>query len=327
MKHFQFNNEVRLLVVLPALQSLRPTRVICFICCDARVPRLGGRFMRQHTLPALESRTTVLHAKPYRASPRSRYQRLHEFAVTRGTFWSAALLSSAALLMSSPATAQFACSTTPSDITCTNNGTAPNPFANQAIGTNQNATTTNSGTAAGFQSITTGGGNATATNSGTNSGTILAFTTNGGNATATNSGTNSGDILATTLSGGSATASNSGSIIDNGTLQARTLFGGNATASNTGFVAGGIAAITEGGGNATATNAGNTQGGLVAETTLGGNAVAVNSGTASASPPLRPAAMRRRSIPVPVSGALRRRRWPATRRSSIPAPVSGASMR
>jgi hypothetical protein len=105
--------------------------------------------MRKHISPGSESSTTVLHASPHRSSPRSRHHRLRVFEVTRAAFWSAALLSAGALLANSPAAAQFACSTTPSDITCTNNGTAPNQFANQAMGTNQNANTTNSGTANG----------------------------------------------------------------------------------------------------------------------------------------------------------------------------------
>src|SRR5947209_3097406 len=77
----------------------------------------------------------------------------------------AATVSAIALLASSPASAQFMCTTTPSDINCTNSGTAPVFFLNKALGANQNAATTNSGTANAFESETTGGGNATVTNS------------------------------------------------------------------------------------------------------------------------------------------------------------------
>jgi hypothetical protein len=154
--------------------------------------------MRKHILPASESRTTVLHATPHRAPPDTRHHRLRVRDATRTAFWSAALLSSAALLASSPASAQFACTTTATDITCNNAGTQSTPFINTAGGANQNATTTNSGTADGFESETTAGGNATATNSGTNNGAagfnLVAVAVNGGNAAATNTGNNAGEI-------------------------------------------------------------------------------------------------------------------------------------
>src|SRR6266700_7064192 len=105
----------------------------------------------------------------------------------------AATVSAIALLASSPAHAQFMCTTTPSDINCTNSGTAPF-FLNKALGANQNAATTNSGTANAFESETTGGGNAAVTNSGSNFGGMLAATTAGGNATATNTGNDTGDV-------------------------------------------------------------------------------------------------------------------------------------
>ena len=124
---------------------------------------------------------------------------------------------------------------------------------------NQGATTSNSGSAVGFESLTTGGGNAIATNTGSDTGDADAVTIAGGNATATNSGT-----------------------INFGTLQARTAAGGDATATNSGSVGGGIAAVTLGGGNATATNSGTTTGGLVAIAEIGGNATATNSGSVAA---------------------------------------------
>ncbi|HET8920673.1 MAG TPA: autotransporter domain-containing protein [Xanthobacteraceae bacterium] len=201
---------------------------------------------------------------------------------------STAMLVLFALPASSPASAQFMCTTTPSDINCTNSGTAPTPFTNSAAVTNQNATTTNSGTANGFASQTTGGGNATATNSGSNiNNGMLAQTVNGGNATATNSGTDTnGNVVAQTFTTGNATASNSGSIgnvnsLDFSFLQARALGSGNAAASNSGSVAGGIAAATLGGGTATANNSGTTPSSLVALTTAGGDATASNIGVAS----------------------------------------------
>jgi hypothetical protein len=75
------------------------------------------------------------------------------------------------MVASSPAAAQFACTTTATDSTCTNSGNAgaffPNITPQAGQNANANATTTNSGTAVGFISLTNGGGNATATNSGT----------------------------------------------------------------------------------------------------------------------------------------------------------------
>ena len=75
--------------------------------------------------------------------------------------------------------------TTSTDITCTNSGTAAG-LNNTATGANQNATTTNAGTNTGLTfSRTTNGGNATAINSGSNAG-LAAETDFGGTATATN---------------------------------------------------------------------------------------------------------------------------------------------
>jgi len=195
------------------------------------------------------------------------------------------------LLAATPGAAQFACSTTPTDITCINAGTAGASF-NAAAGANQNATTTNTGTAAGFGSVTTGGGNATATNSGNNTGGangLLAGTNAGGNATATNSGSNSGTgngLVAFTNAGGNAAAANSGSNFggNNGTI-AQTLAGGNATVTNSGMNVGGfngLFASTTGGGNAIAINTGtNVAGtnGMGALANGGGNATVINSST------------------------------------------------
>ena len=169
------------------------------------------------------------------------------------------------------------CTTTTSDINCTNSGTAPF-FLNKAVGANQNATTNNTGTANAFESETTGGGNATVNNSGANVGGMLAVTTNGGNATATNTGSDSGDVNAATFLGGNATATNSGTITG-GLLQAVTNTGGNATATNSGSVSNGVGALTIGGGNATATNSGASGLSVIAFTTATGDATAINSGT------------------------------------------------
>jgi hypothetical protein len=218
----------------------------------------------------------------------------------RCTWAGIGILSFVVALTSSPALSQFVCTTTPSDINCTNSGTAPTAFTNDAAGANQNATTTNSGIANRFTSQTDGGGNATATNTGSDTGGVVAQTTAGGNATATNSGTNTGNIAAVTLDGGNAVATNSGSNIGNNIL-ARTVFTGNATAtnsgSNVGLLAtitqfdgdattinsgsniGQVSAVTEGGGNAAVINSGNASGGIAVETTSGGNATAINSGS------------------------------------------------
>ena len=199
------------------------------------------------------------------------------FLVSTSALGCAAAFSLFALSTSSPASADFVCTTTATDITCANSGTAAAPFLNDAAGANQNAITTNSGTANGFLSETDGGGNATATNTGNNvANGIQALTTAGGDATATNSGSNAGSITAQTILGGNATATNSGSLT--GGMLAETIAGGNATATNSGN--NGMAAAvaeTANGGDATATNSGTTKG-LVA-TAQAGNATAINSGT------------------------------------------------
>ena len=177
------------------------------------------------------------------------------------------------------------CTTTPSDITCANSGTQPTFFLNKAVGANQNATSTNNGTANAFESETTGGGNAAVSNSGTNFGGVLAATTAGGNATATNTGSDTGNVTAftsITSINGNATANNSGTITG-GHLLAETVGGGDASATNSGSVSNGVAAETFGVGNATATNSGNSGLSVIALTTSlgGGDATATNSGTSS----------------------------------------------
>ena len=191
-------------------------------------------------------------------------------------------MSAIALLASSPASAQFACTTTPTDLTCTNptNGSAgPTTEIAPQLGqnANANATTTNLGTAQGFVSETTGGGNATATNSGQSTGVVEATTIGGGNATATNFGSvlSPAGVSAITTVGGNATATNSGFAV---AVSALSEAGGNATAINSGS-ASIVSALTEAGGNASATNSGTNTGTIAATTEAGGNATVINSGS------------------------------------------------
>ena len=196
------------------------------------------------------------------------------------------------LMAASPARAQFVCTTTPTDITCTNSGTAGN-FTNTANGAGQNATTTSTGTAAGFTSQTNGGGNAVATNAGSNSNGggngLFVLTNNGGNATAVNTGTNFGaanGLSAAVVGGGNATVINTG--INTGGINSLVadVFsgGGNATAINTGIntantFGGGIAAFSNGAGfTATVVNSGSNTGTMEAHSP-GGTAIAINSGS------------------------------------------------
>jgi hypothetical protein len=115
---------------------------------------LGDGFIRKHILPATEATTTLRHATPHRASPRRWC--LSAFDVARATFLSAALLSSVALLANWPAAAQFACTVTPTDSTCTNTGNATTVELNNATGTNQ-CYHDQFRTAVGFASFTEGG--------------------------------------------------------------------------------------------------------------------------------------------------------------------------
>jgi len=197
--------------------------------------------------------------------------------------WTAVTAAAAALalLSSSPASAQFVCTVTPTDSTCTNNGTAVGGIVNTANGVNQNATTTNNGTntAGNFDSVTTAGGNATAVNNGLNTAGFQAQTNAGGNAVATNNGTNSG-MAANTLTTGDATATNNGT--NNGILRA-TANSGNATTVNTGTSTGAVTAQTQNFGNATVVNSGTAAVGIAALTNTNGNATATNSGSVAGS--------------------------------------------
>lgn len=178
-------------------------------------------------------------------------------------------------LATSPASAEFVCTTTATDATCINpaGGTASPNFINEPGG--QNAITTNLGSAFGFAAFTLIGGNATATNSGSNTGDLIAATASGGNAIAINSGTNSGMIKAAVNSTGNATAINSG--INIGGIEV-TATSGNGTATNSGTNSGGMTAATRVG-DATVTNSGTNSGGIGATVFTLGNAMVTNTGT------------------------------------------------
>jgi hypothetical protein len=179
-----------------------------------------------------------------------------------------------ALLAASSSSAQFVCTTTPSDITCTNAGTAA-AETNTAAGANQNATTINNGTSASIATTTTAGGNATTTNTGITTLGISSETQHGGDAVATNSGT-AGGVEAVTQNGGNATATNSG---NSGGLAATAVAAGNTTVINSGINTGGIDLDSNGGGNAAVTNSGSNAGGISVFTFAGGNAAVTNSGS------------------------------------------------
>jgi Autotransporter beta-domain len=198
--------------------------------------------------------------------------------VRRFLFGAALGLSGLLASSSSPARAQFVCTTTSTDSTCNNSGTAGNEN-NFATGAGQNATTTNSGTVGGtIQTVAGAGGNATTSNSGAVAGSVFTseFTGNG-NATTTNSGTVSGIILTQTNGAGNAATTNSGTV---GAAIESDSGNGNAVTTNSGTVTGYVEATASGSGNATATNSGTT---VFIDTLTegGGNAVTINSGTVS----------------------------------------------
>jgi len=171
----------------------------------------------------------------------------------------------------SPAQAQFVCTTTGADQSCTNAGTSGS-FTPTTAG---NITTTNSGTVNGDVDPTAGG-NATATNSGTITQSMVAATNAGGNVTVTNSGSIGQTLAADALAGGNASGTNTGNV-GAGFNVSVTGTGGNASGTNSGTVGGFIVSTTRG--NATATNSGTVIGFAEAETNGGGNATAANSGT------------------------------------------------
>ncbi|MFY9839575.1 MAG: autotransporter domain-containing protein [Xanthobacteraceae bacterium] len=256
--------------------------------------------MRKHTLPASET-TTVLHATPHRVSPRSWHHRLRVFDATRGAFWSAALLCSAALLTSSSASAQWACTTDASGaIDCTNAGTGAGSTETTS-GANQSITQTNSGSNTGSILATTSGNNSaiTQTNSGSNA-TVIDADTSGNNSaiTQTNSGSNTGLFSASTTGvssaitqtnsgsntlGISASTSGVGSAITQTNSGSNTLGAGSAVMqTNSGSNnSGGIAAQTSGVNSAVAVTNSGSNTGVVSAFTVGANSgvTVTNSGS------------------------------------------------
>ena len=180
-------------------------------------------------------------------------------------------------LPSTPASAQVVCTTTPTEITCTNSGTNNTGILTQQFG-DGNAASTNSGTNSG--GITTqafGNGSATSTNSGTNSGGITTQAFGNGDATTTNSGSNSGGIFIQAFGNGNALATNSGS--NSGGIFVQAFGDGNATTTNSGINSGSISTLAFGVGNATTTNSATNSGGITTQTFDTGNATTTNSGT------------------------------------------------
>ena len=181
------------------------------------------------------------------------------------------------LWSSSPALAQFTCTSSGDSTSCTNSGTSGSFTNSTAAG--GAATTANSGTVNGFvNSQTLAGGNATLTNSGTIGQSVSAQTFGGGDATLTNSGTAGQYGQAQTFGGGDATLTNSGTIGQY--AQARTFAGGNAALTNSGAIGQyAQAQTTLGGGDARLTNSGTIGQYAAAQTFGGGNATLTNSGT------------------------------------------------
>jgi hypothetical protein len=218
--------------------------------------------------------------------------------VRRFLFGAALGLSGLLAFSSGPAQAQYTCTTTSTDSTCTNSGTAGGEN-NLVFGTGQNATTINSGTSGSIESsvffsggdatttnsgtvngdviTTTGNGNATSNNSGTITGMIETSAGGGGNAITNNSGTVSGAMVTSAGGGGNAITNNSGTANIVITLTANI---GNAITNNSGTVTGTILTSTNGGGNATVNNSG-TAASIISGASGGGNATTINSGNSS----------------------------------------------
>ena len=194
-------------------------------------------------------------------------------------FASCAAMSAIALLVTAnaPARAQYVCTTTPADKTCTNAGTAGSVF-NQANGAGQNGTTINSGTSGNMSTQVNGNGNATTTNSGTVTGGVFTQDNGNGNATTTNSGAISGGIITQANAVGNSTTTNSGTL-NTGSIITQAVVG-NATTVNSGTVsAGGIGAFTSVG-SATTVNSGTVIGGGISTgANAGATSTVINSGT------------------------------------------------
>lgn len=182
-----------------------------------------------------------------------------------------AVCAAAVMAMSSPAAAQFACTSTATDVTCNNSGTAVSEtnfdltknvttnnsgtvttFIGTGTGNSGNATTTNWGTVGTDINTTTSTiGNATTTNYGSIGGSVDTFAFNG-SAVGTNYGTVGGNFLTQNESGGIVNAFNYGSI--GGSFQANGVFD-SASLANFGSV-GSISTSAPNGGDATTTNQG-----------------------------------------------------------------------
>jgi hypothetical protein len=200
------------------------------------------------------------------------HRRARPLALAHGGFLPLAVViaSLCALFGTSPAQAQFVCTTTATDQTCTNSGTVPGSEINAS--TTLNVTTSNSGSVGGQIITATTSGNATTTNSGSVGGQLVNSTANG-NATTTNSGSVGGQVVNSTANG-TATTTNSGTV--NGQL-VNASSNGDATATNSGSVNGQVVNATSNG-NATATNSGSVNGQLV-NASSNGDATATNSGS------------------------------------------------
>ena len=211
-----------------------------------------------------------------------------------------AVLLAAALLAfagSYPASAQFVCTTTATDVTCNNSGTAASE-ANFDL--SKNVTTNNSGTVTTSMSSTTGNsGNATTTNTGsvgtdintTSSTTGDAATTNhgsvggsiftiaiNGNATGFNDGTIGGQFSTLNEFSGVASAINHGTI--GGAFTVTSVFG-SVTLTNYGSAAS-LSAVAPGTGTATTVNMGSVSTSISTQT-VDGNATTINSGSVGTS--------------------------------------------
>ncbi len=186
------------------------------------------------------------------------------------------VLTIAGLWSSSPALAQFVCTSNGDNKSCTNTGTSGSFTNSTAAG--GTATTANSGTVNGnVNSQTNAGGDASLTNSGTIAQYAYAQTFAGGNATLTNSGTIGQYAYAQTFAGGNATLTNSGTIGQY--AYAQTFVGGNASMTNSGTIGQYAYAQTFAGGNASLTSSGTIGAYAYAQTFAGGDVTMTNSGT------------------------------------------------
>jgi hypothetical protein len=191
----------------------------------------------------------------------------------------ATALLAAAMLASTPAQAQFACTFAgaANDETCVNSGTAPfSILANPNAGGKLTATNTSTGTVNGeFSTGSALGGDANLTNAGGVTGGLRSTTQAGGNASANNSGTVAGSsidasngnvdgLFVSTRGGGNATGVNSGSLLSAAFVVKAANIAGTGDATGTNAASGKVATFfqvetgssTGAGGIATGTNAG-----------------------------------------------------------------------